>query len=394
MDKVIPWSEKEILNLKAAITAVLRKIVKDELVHLYVAADMMASWCKAFTHKTIDPIFNYELFEINGDNALKWAFPHYLLSRYPNLKEKMVSELNVYYMSKVEQVNLFRKMGLIDFVKAKEKVTFEVTGDCFEAFFGALEYVSNQVAVEGLGIINVLRMISVLYDENIKIDVEKHAYGAAKTQVDQTFKRFGLGEPQTTKSSELIDGKYSYTVDVFLSPVQLNLVLEIRRFLGLPEMPELNEYLRQGQYLKIAQTDPRFRRSLKAAEVNAYEIALNTLRNAMGVTRTSVPLMKAVKDLETLRLTPEQNVKVQEKMRHDGIFYIVFNVPSKTSTESGSIIRLVAVDQDFEEVKILASKYVEDYNRPINSEAEATAFEERKNEIYRSLLSEYLQIPL
>lgn len=405
-----PWSPEEIGNLREALSEVLGKFLDTDLRDECLKSSMMSTWCRAFTHKTIDPKFNYEILELNGDNSLKWAFPRYLQATVRNLKEKMVSELNTHYMSGEQQLLLLRGTGLSKFIKVGGAfLTVGVEGDVFESFCGALEYTCDQVA-PGLGVAMVLKFVQHIY-KGMEFDVAKYGYGSAKTQLEQIFKRFNLGkEFLEGYLKEPERGRRSYYVfDVFLTPGQVNLIHRIRERFGMPsikaEMP-LSSYpemdkkypgkFPHGLFL-IGQSTEEFGSSQKAAETNAAEIALRNLRN-VGLRRLYVELYKAFMDIEEL-LVAEQQAILTEKLLLDGYRYVVFNVEQKTSVRSGAIVQLVGVnfnleapDEDLDEIRIIGSAFVEGYNMHTVTDAERERREALRKESRFGLLKDYLKL--
>lgn len=404
-----PWSPTEIENLKTALNNILSNFIGDSaLRQKYFAAEMMPYWCRAFTHKTVSPTFNYEILELNGDNSLKWAFPRYLLARMPFLKESMVSELNAQYMGADQQRLLFRGTGLGNFIKVSGGyLSFGVESDVFESLFGALEYVSDQITL-GIGTLMCLRFVEYLY-RDVQFDVDRYAYGAFRTQLDQIFTRFGLGSPLIEKRVDNSERRISYSTEIYLDAEQVKLIQNIRTFSGLApiDLPLANyeeiNWKHKGKYstglLLIGRTEVGQDTSQKAAENNALEVALNTLKS-IGVTRLAVQIYKAYTDIKDL-LSDEQIILFNEKNRRSGYDYAIFETTQKTSTTSGSVLQLTAVTYDrenpnagFNEVRILESEYVEDYNRHTTTAGEREALEQLRRHARQQLLGRYLGITL
>ena len=309
------WLQK----LQAFINALLTPIIKtqDER-NQYIDSKAMKTWTTAFTHETFSPSDNNEDLEFQGDAILKAAFPKYLRARFPYLHKNYFTELNVFYMSKVEQGKLAIKMGLGDYLRVKglDQVIFNLQTDLFEAFFGALDVVSDSI-VQGLGFANCYNMIIHLFS-TIDID-EANGKGSAKTQVQQIFKRFDLGNVKE------ITEEYGTTVtfSVKLTDEQMDFLATYTVIIENPIIASYTAYTK------------------KEADVEAYKIALETLAN-YGINTDWAEDAKKVRDFSDEVMAPYMPSFTQ-RLKSEGFVDKAFIIPRKTLTKQGAVVQLVGI---------------------------------------------------
>lgn len=165
-----------------------------EILEHILNAENMLIWLKAFTHQSYDYDNNYENLEYIGDRVLHWAFPQYLFNKFPEYTEADYTGINTVYMSKINQGNISDKLKIPPLIRSSAVVNFNIKADVFESFIGALNETAATFS-DGVGPIIVYNFISNYFEQNkIVIDDEKK-YGAPKTQVQQFFNRFSVGEP-------------------------------------------------------------------------------------------------------------------------------------------------------------------------------------------------------
>lgn len=106
---------------------------------------------KAFTHESYSKE-NYEFFELLGDSTCNKIIIWYLKDRFPFLNRaedvKVLSRLKIMLVSgknfsKIAEKYNFEKFISFD-LETKVKQSKSVLEDCFEAFFGATEYLVDQ----------------------------------------------------------------------------------------------------------------------------------------------------------------------------------------------------------------------------------------------------------
>ncbi len=107
------------------------------------------TWNNAITHKSVDPINNYEMLEYEGDLILKPCFTSALIEIFPDLTEQEATNLNSQYMSKRGQGPMARQLKLNMFLRTNtnDKKQDE---DIFESFFGAIYRLGERIR-DGVG---------------------------------------------------------------------------------------------------------------------------------------------------------------------------------------------------------------------------------------------------
>lgn len=189
-----------VARLKQMLFKLLLNIIdEEELEEYYFSEDAMKIWILAFTNETYSPSENNEEFEYLGDAAVKFIFPKLLMRMLPQLHKNDYTELNTRYMSKIEQGKLGYEMGFskkdgtkphLIRTKGVDIITINLVADVFEAFFGALDTISDNIR-DGLGYINCYNMLYYLFKDKVISDAGSHA----KTQIQQLFTRFELPKP-------------------------------------------------------------------------------------------------------------------------------------------------------------------------------------------------------
>lgn len=382
-------------NLKRFLQKLLGKIIEEQQIPLYVDESAMKVWMTAFTHETYDPSDNYENLEYLGDRVLKSVFPKYLMKRFPQLHKNDYTELDNMYMAKIKQSEFATKMGLGDHLRFKgiTGAILNLKTDVFESFFGALDTVSDAIAI-GLGTVNAYNMIVDLFaDVYIK---ESARNGPAKTQVDQIFSRFDLPKPKTHTNSgkEFVismtpvlvtclekqgikvadatigqqtgSGKNKSKADLYEQAINA-----MKRY-GLIVIDELegngqkrlqktfsveltNEHLNflrnYGIQLNKSVIGEGVANTKKEAEVIAYDRALETLGNLRskdvpaGITRAWADVEKQILDFKLPEVSQYVR-KASEKASAEGYRSFYFFISRKTANNIGAVIQLVGVRSD------------------------------------------------
>ncbi len=100
---------------------------------------------KSITHKSYDPLNNYEKLEFLGDRILGFVISKKLIELYPNEKEgkldkKLASLVNKNQCLEVAKTISLEKFILVGNKNTKTKVENKIVADSIEALIGAIYY--------------------------------------------------------------------------------------------------------------------------------------------------------------------------------------------------------------------------------------------------------------
>jgi len=98
------------------------------------------------THISIDPINNYEFYEILGDVTLNKSIVWYIKERFPFLQNaegvKIIARLRINLVSKKHFSRISRNIGFLPFIRAEEDTMTAQETSILEDVFEALEDIS------------------------------------------------------------------------------------------------------------------------------------------------------------------------------------------------------------------------------------------------------------
>lgn len=174
-------------NFKNFIRGVLAKAeLSDKYIDILTDEKCMEEFTKAFTHKTVNPVHNYEYYEILGDATTNKIVVWYYHRRFPQLFENpgggnmgpvaIMARLKQVGISKRTYSSFSNSLGFWDYVRVVEdakKGRTKILEDVFESFVGCLEYLIDMKVMEysGYGIAYIF-MSKIMDKINIKLDRE------------------------------------------------------------------------------------------------------------------------------------------------------------------------------------------------------------------------------
>lgn len=151
------------------------RILSNDEVGVFFQPHHLWRYTAAFTHKSADPIQNYEILELKGDSILNYVASIYVRKRFPdvvshvwltNAKQTVISSR---YLSKIGET-----LGLCDCLIASEDTMSSIStdpnlrerimDDLFEAMLGALCRVADLSFCTGTGCVVVYHIIEKLLD--------------------------------------------------------------------------------------------------------------------------------------------------------------------------------------------------------------------------------------
>ena len=290
----------------------------------------MKHWKRSVSHKTISSVFNYEKFEKDGDTLLKHVFPKYLRKRNPNYSEHHITLFNNYYMSKIKQGEFARQMKLNEWLLCEHQNPrfTKIHEDLFEAFFGALETVSDSIA-EGLGTIYAYNFIVAIFKD---IELDPKEARDPKTVLQQRGTALGLDIVKSDKdggvkidSSSRENDKILYTV-YFANGINVASILEQESIIIRPKIVENVGIKGSPIYLSQVLVDV----DDEVWKRTAWSEALKHCEN-FGYTEENVEIIKLRKLLEKHK---EYREKLTVKYNGDGFSLIKFNHLKTSKKES------------------------------------------------------------
>ena len=100
---------------------------------------------KSITHKSYDPVNNYEKLEFLGDRILGFVISKKLIELYPDEKEGVLDKKLASLVNKNQCLEVAKTIGLEKFIlvgntNSKTKVENKILADSIEALIGAIYY--------------------------------------------------------------------------------------------------------------------------------------------------------------------------------------------------------------------------------------------------------------
>ena len=126
---------------------------------------------KSITHKSYDPLNNYEKLEFLGDRILGFVISKKLIELYPNEKEGVLDKKLASLVNKNQCLEVAKIVGLEKFIlvgnkSAKTKVETKIIADSIEALIGAIYY-DKGFEVSEKFILNIWKNFIKLSEETI-----------------------------------------------------------------------------------------------------------------------------------------------------------------------------------------------------------------------------------
>ena len=137
---------------------------------------------KSITHKSYDPLNNYEKLEFLGDRILGFVISKKLIELYPNEKEGVLDKKLASLVNKNQCLEVAKIIGLEKFIlvgnkSAKTKVENKIIADSIEALIGAIYY-DKGFEVSEKFILNMWKNFINLSEETIidsKTKLQEHS---------------------------------------------------------------------------------------------------------------------------------------------------------------------------------------------------------------------------
>jgi dsRNA-specific ribonuclease len=154
-------------------------------------------WKRTFTHKSVNPNYNYETLEFYGDKVMNYAFAMYLYQRFGSeINQTNGTLLMNIYVYKQYQAKIANNLGLKDYIYINPNIptpNVNIREDVVEAFFGSINQIGDEIQM-GLGYVYCYNFITVIYNE-VDINPSSIPIGP-KTVLNQIYAKMGFGEPR------------------------------------------------------------------------------------------------------------------------------------------------------------------------------------------------------
>lgn len=164
----------------------------------------MIEFTKAFTHKSVDPVDNYEFYEILGDSTTNKVVVWYFIRRFPEVfndaKGKggnmgpvaIMARLKQNGVSKTTYAQFSETLGFWDYIRRTDeenKNRKKLMEDVFEAFCGCLELLVDTKVTDHSGYGIVYKIMKTLMDP-IKVSLERDELYDAKSRLNEVILGF------------------------------------------------------------------------------------------------------------------------------------------------------------------------------------------------------------
>lgn len=120
---------------------------------------------EAFTHKSADERFNYEIEEHVGDACLKHITVKYIDARWPGLGLPLRTPLSQKMYSKVGLSNIARGLGFEPHIKLESHMNKSNLEDVFESFIGVTERIIDTIWGFGMGYKVTYNILASIWQE-------------------------------------------------------------------------------------------------------------------------------------------------------------------------------------------------------------------------------------
>lgn len=216
-------------------------LAKTELSNAYVQvlldSDSMREFTKAFTHKTIDPIHNYEYYETLGDVTTNKIVVWYYHRRFPQLFDNPGGGNMgpVAIMARLKQVGISKKtysqfasgLGFWEYIRANEEIKkskLRLLEDTFESFIGCLEYLIDMKIMQHNGYRVVYEFMKKIMDK-MEISLDREELYDHKTKLNEDINFFkgrlkleyqsidnSIGKPQFLENKDNVKVRFESRV--------------------------------------------------------------------------------------------------------------------------------------------------------------------------------------
>lgn len=175
--------------------------IKPKYINSLLNRKALSLYNNAFTASCIDPINNYEQFELLGDSTANKFLVWYAYRKYPQLHctngVPIIARLKINYCSKEVFAPLAEELGFWPYISAiidsedniicRTRNKKDLLEDTFEAFIGCTEFLLDKKYGVGVGYSIVYTILSNIYDKHVQISLKYEDLYDAKTRMKELF---------------------------------------------------------------------------------------------------------------------------------------------------------------------------------------------------------------
>lgn len=217
--------------------------------------ESMIEFTKAFTHKSIDNIENYEFYEILGDSTTNKVVVWYFIRRFPEVfndaKGKggnmgpvaIMARLKQNGVSKTTYAQFSETLGFWEYVRRTEeenKNRRKIMEDVFEAFCGCLELIIDSKVTMHSGYGIIYSIMKTLMDKT-EVSLEREDLYDAKSRLNEVILGFKgrlkieykvIDDPSTKLSEDNNAYQRRYIANVIITDKMTGKVYSSSKFFG------------------------------------------------------------------------------------------------------------------------------------------------------------------
>lgn len=168
-----------------------------------------ATYILAFTHKSVNPVSNYEMLEAYGDGFLKGAYM-WVLSQTPGIVDQdQITKLSDYYGGNEILADIGERLGLIQYIMTNDMIDLKVKGDIVESLIGAIAFSWDRLYGEGS--IGVRMFVSHIYSlYTVDVSNYKSIYTSPIQLFNEYVQRLRLDRKKVDESIDREDHRIIY----------------------------------------------------------------------------------------------------------------------------------------------------------------------------------------
>lgn len=206
--------------------------LKEKYIDTLLTDESLNIYSQAFTSIKVNPLQNYEYYELLGDSTVNKSIVLFLDEKYPLLRSgkyvKIIAEIKKKLQSATILYKIGKKLNFLVFISASEeqrkdfKEEKQLIADVVEAFIGATEYLLNEKFGLGVGFIISYNIVKQFLKE---VDIQL-TYEYVKDVITRIKESFDWNRDQLdlyNRATFITDGNETkiLSTDKFNKPVEI-----------------------------------------------------------------------------------------------------------------------------------------------------------------------------